>query len=57
MDLSYEEIIQLENLLKKGAGVHAIDFPFYGRIETIWVGDKIDRIDKVDQRKVNRGKP
>ena len=56
MELTYEEIVQLENLLKKSVDVNAADYPFHGRIETIWIGDKIDRIDKVDQRKIARGK-
>lgn len=51
MELTLNEIKQLEELLRKATDV---DFPFYGRIDTIWVGDKIDRIDKIDQRKVKR---
>ena len=56
MELTLEEIKQLEELLRKAAGIVAADYPFHGRIDTIWVGDKIDRIDKVDQRKIDRGK-
>ena len=55
MELNLEELKQLEELLKKAAGVYSADFPFFGRIETIWIGDKIDRIDKHDQRKIDRG--
>ena len=54
MELTLQEILKLEELLKKGADVTAQDYPFHGRIDTIWVGDKIDRIDKIDQRKVKR---
>lgn len=54
--LTNEELKQLEWLLKKGAGVYVVDAPFYGAINTIWIKDKIDRIDKVDQRKIGRGK-
>ncbi len=52
MELTLDEQIKLEELLKKAVDVGV--FPFYGRIDTIWVGDKIDRIDKIDQRKVKR---
>ena len=55
MELTLNELHQLESLLKKAGGVQSADYPFYGRIETIWVGDKIDRIDKHDQRKIERG--
>ena len=54
MELTLDELKQLEYLLKKASDVGAQEFPFYGRIDTIWVGDKIDRIDKIDQRKVKR---
>ena len=56
MELTLEELKELERLLKKAADVPAADYPFYGRIDTVWVGDKIDRIDKTDQRKIDRGK-
>ena len=54
--MELERIKLLEELLKEAVGICAADFPFYGRIDTVWVGDKIDRIDKVDQRKIDRGK-
>ena len=55
--LTLDELHELEQLLKKGAGVVAGDYPFHGRIDTVWIGDKIDRIDKVDQRKmIDRGR-
>lgn len=54
MELTLDELHNLEELLKKACDVK--DYPFYGRIDTVWVGDKIDRIDKVDQRKIDRGR-
>ena len=54
ISLTDTELQQLELLLKKGAGVPVTDFPFYGAINTTWIRGKIDRIDKVDQRKVGR---
>jgi|26BtaG_2_1085354.scaffolds.fasta_scaffold02775_9 hypothetical protein len=56
MDLSYEEIIQLEYLLKRGAKVYALDGLFCGRIETIWLDDHITFIDKRDKYKIERKK-
>ena len=56
MELTLEELKTVETLLKKAAGVTAQDYPFFGRIDTVWIADQIDRIDKIDQKKIDRGK-
>ena len=56
MELPLEELQQLERLLLKAADVGTRDCPFYGHIDTVWQGDQIVRIDKHDQRKIDRGK-
>ena len=54
MELTFDELRQLEELLRKACDVGAQ--PFYGRIETMWQADQIVRIDKTDQRKIERQK-
>ena len=53
-ELGLDELRQLEELLKKACDIGA--YPFFGRIETIWQADQVVRIDKHDQRKIDRGR-
>ena len=54
--MELERIKLLEELLKEAHNITAEDFPYYGRTTQVWVGDKIDRMEETNQRKVDRGK-
>ena len=54
--MELERIKLLEELLKEAHNIAAEDFPYYGRTTQVWQGDKIDRFEETNQRKVDRGK-
>ena len=54
--MELERIKLLEELLKEAHNIASGDYPYYGRTTQVWVGDKIDRMEETNQRKVNRGK-
>lgn len=52
MELTFEELKQLEYLLKKAHRVG--DCPYFGRTTQVWIKDGIDRFEEYNQRKVEK---
>ena len=56
MELTLDELKQLEILLKKAHPVVATDYPYYGKTWQLWQGDKIIDVGEDSRRRIDRGK-
>lgn len=52
MELTLAEIQKLEELLRKAHNIN--DYPYHGKTSQVWIGDKIDRFEEYNQRKIDR---
>ena len=56
MELTLDELKQLETLLKKAHPVVATDYPYYGKTWQLWQGDKVIDVGEDSRRRIDRGK-
>ena len=56
MELTLDELHQLEELLKKAHPVVADSYPYYGKTWQLWQGDKVIDVGEDNRRRIDRGK-